>query len=45
MAHKQQKQFIELTKQKFPNVFNNKKVLNIGSFIVNSGDVNKLKDL
>jgi len=44
MAHKQQKDFIERTKQKFPKTFINKKVLNIGSFIVNSGEIEYFTD-
>jgi len=39
MAHKQQKQFIETIKQKFSSAFNNNKVLDIGSFNVNGGEV------
>lgn len=38
MAHKQQKQFIEATRQKFPGAFRDVKVLNIGSFNVNGGE-------
>ena len=38
MAHKEQNQYILKIKDKFPHVFNNQRVLNIGSFIVNGDD-------
>jgi SAM-dependent methyltransferase len=44
MAHKQQKDFIERTKQKFPKTFINKKVLNIGSFIINGSEIEYFTD-
>ena len=38
MAHKQQKEFLDKIKQKFPQAFKNKKVLDIGSFDVNGNE-------
>ena len=38
MSHKEQKEYINNIKQRFPECFENKKVLNIGSFNVNGGE-------
>ena len=35
MAHKEQKNYFELIKQRFPEVFHHKKVLDIGSYDLN----------
>ena len=38
MAHIEQRQFILKTREKFPGVFSDRKVLNIGAFNVNGGE-------
>lgn len=38
MAHKEQKEFLNRMKEKFPNAFKNCKVLDIGSFDVNGNE-------